>query len=64
GVVIFGASEPARWRPLGRIVVLGPGKIDSIEPDEVAAELIQICGRRDAAQSKKNSRVDYKNRVA
>jgi ADP-heptose:LPS heptosyltransferase len=64
GVVIFGASEPARWRPLGRIVVLGPGEIDSIEPEEVAAALIQICDRRDAAQSEKSSRVDYKNRVA
>jgi heptosyltransferase-3 len=43
GVVIFGPTDPARWRPLGRIVVLGPGEIDSIDPDEVAAAVKQIC---------------------
>lgn len=43
GVVIFGPTDPARWRPHGRIVVLGPGEIDSIEPDEVAAAVAQIC---------------------
>ncbi len=56
GVVIFGPTDPARWRPLGRIVVLGPGEIDSIEPDQVAAAVNKICRRRDAAAPKEHSR--------
>ena len=44
GVVIFGPTDPARWRPLspdgfGQIVVLSRNPIDSIEADEVAAAL-------------------------
>jgi ADP-heptose:LPS heptosyltransferase len=38
GVVIFGPSDPARWRPLGRIAVLGQQET----PDEVAAALMRI----------------------
>ena len=44
GVVIFGPTDPARWRPLspgtdGHIVILRRNPIDSIEPDEVASAL-------------------------
>ena len=52
GVVIFGPTDPARWRPLGRIVVLGPREIDTIEPGEVAAAVAQICCGRDTAAPK------------
>ncbi len=44
GVVLFGPTDPARWRPLspdafGQIVILRRNPIDSIEADEVAAAL-------------------------
>ncbi len=44
GVVIFGPTDPARWRPLspgagGQIEVLRRDPIDSIEADEVASAL-------------------------
>jgi heptosyltransferase-3 len=52
GVVIFGTTDPARWRPIGRIVVLGPREIDTIEVDEVAAAVAQICSGRDSAAPK------------
>ncbi len=44
GVVIFGPTDPARWRPLapgarGQIGILSRNPIDSIEADEVAAAL-------------------------
>jgi len=41
GVVIFGASDPIRWRPLGRIAVLD----QQVTPDEVATALIRISDR-------------------
>ena len=41
GVVIFGPSDPARWRPLGQIAV----RDQQVTPDEVAAALIQISAR-------------------
>ena len=49
GVVIFGPTDPARWRPLspdgvGQIVVLSRNPIDSIEADEVAAALAAVDG--------------------
>jgi len=57
GVVIFGPTDPARWRPLapgarGQIGILRRNPIDSIEADEVAAALAgSIYGT-------KNGRVD------
>jgi len=50
GVVIFGPTDPARWRPMapdarGQIGILRRNPIDSIEADEVAALIIKICGR-------------------
>jgi ADP-heptose:LPS heptosyltransferase len=56
GVVIFGASDPARWRPLGRIEVLGTNDINSIQPDEVAAAVARLCRGRDSAAPEKASR--------
>jgi len=47
GVVIFGASDPIRWRPLGRIAVLD----QRATPDEVATALMRILhldGRKKA----------------
>ena len=41
GVVIFGASDPQRWRPLGRIAVLGQDET----PDEVATALNRMSYR-------------------
>jgi heptosyltransferase-3 len=41
GVVIFGPTDSARWRPLGRIAVLGQDET----PDQVAAALVRICDR-------------------
>jgi ADP-heptose:LPS heptosyltransferase len=41
GVVIFGPSDPARWRPLGQVAVLD----QQVTPDEVASALIRISAR-------------------
>jgi heptosyltransferase-3 len=38
GVVIFGASDPSRWRPLGRIAVFD----QEVTPEEVAAALTRL----------------------
>jgi heptosyltransferase III len=39
GVVLFGPTEPRRWRPLGRVTVLQREPIDSIEVSDVLAVL-------------------------
>jgi heptosyltransferase-3 len=45
GVVLFGPTEPQRWRPLGkRIKVLWRDPLDSLEPGEVARALGEIVG--------------------
>ena len=41
GVVIFGPTDPARWRPLGRIAVLD----QRATPEEVATALTQMIDR-------------------
>ena len=41
GVVIFGPTDPSRWRPLGRLAVLGQDET----PDQVAAALVRIIDR-------------------
>jgi len=51
GVVIFGPTEPARWRPIGpggdaQITILRREPIDSIEPREVAGALSKFVERR------------------
>jgi|YelNatPaOPRAMG01_1025707.scaffolds.fasta_scaffold00651_16 heptosyltransferase-3 len=42
GVVLFGPTDPARWRPLGRVEVLRRNPIDMIEPAEVIAALRRL----------------------
>ncbi len=42
GVVLFGPTDPARWRPLGRVEVLRRNPIDMIEPAEVIAALHRL----------------------
>jgi ADP-heptose:LPS heptosyltransferase len=42
GVVLFGPTEPARWRPLGRVEVLRRNPIEMIEPAEVLAALRRL----------------------
>jgi heptosyltransferase-3 len=42
GVVLFGPTDPARWRPLGRVTVIRREPIDAIEPAEVMAALDAI----------------------
>ncbi|MGH7925902.1 MAG: glycosyltransferase family 9 protein, partial [Candidatus Binatus sp.] len=48
GVAIFGPTEPARWRPLGRrIDILRREPIDSIEVGEVADALPKFVPSRE-----------------
>jgi ADP-heptose:LPS heptosyltransferase len=47
GVVIFGPTDPERWRPIGRVTVLQRESLDSIEPAEVARAVARI--RRESA---------------
>jgi ADP-heptose:LPS heptosyltransferase len=42
GVVLFGETDPKRWRPLGRVTVIQREPIDSIEPHEVAIAIARI----------------------
>jgi heptosyltransferase-3 len=51
GVVIFGPTDPARWRPIGpdgdaQITIVRREPIDSIEPREVAGALSKFVERR------------------
>jgi lipopolysaccharide heptosyltransferase III len=48
GVVIFGPTDPARWRPIGsgEIDILRREPIDSIEVREVAGALLKFVERR------------------
>jgi ADP-heptose:LPS heptosyltransferase len=45
GVVLFGPSDPERWRPLGRVTVLHRNPIDSIEVNDVADAANRLCYR-------------------
>ncbi len=48
GVVIFGPTDPVRWRPIGsgRIDILKREPIDSVETREVAGALLKFVERR------------------
>jgi ADP-heptose:LPS heptosyltransferase len=48
GVVIFGPTDPVRWRPIGsgRIDILKREPIDSLETHEVAGALLKFVERR------------------
>jgi len=45
GVVLFGVSDPIRWRPLGRVTVLHRNPIDSIGFGEVLAAIAALGHR-------------------
>ena len=65
GVVIFGPTDPKRWRPLGRVAVFGREEITSdypwVTPDEVAVAVNQVSFW---STGRKSNRVDYKKYVA
>lgn len=42
GVVLFGPTDPDRWRPLGRVQILRRDPIDDIEISEVLAALCAV----------------------
>lgn len=42
GVVLFGPTDPARWRPLGDVQVLQRNPLSALLPDEVAARLVRL----------------------
>jgi ADP-heptose:LPS heptosyltransferase len=42
GVALFGPSDPARWRPLGRVTILHRNPIDSIEVADVMASIVAL----------------------
>jgi heptosyltransferase III len=44
GVVIFGSTDPDRWRPLGRIRVMQAAKLAALTPAEVATALKEMTG--------------------
>jgi ADP-heptose:LPS heptosyltransferase len=45
GVVLFGPSDPDRWRPLGRVTVLHHNPIESIEVAEVLTSIAALGHR-------------------
>jgi ADP-heptose:LPS heptosyltransferase len=45
GVVLFGPSDPVRWRPLGRVTVVHRDPIDSIEVADVLASIAALGHR-------------------
>ena len=44
GLAIFGPTDPARWRPLGRTTVIRREPLSALTPAEVAAAVIGIIG--------------------
>jgi heptosyltransferase III len=46
GVVLFGPTDPARWRPLGRTTVIQREPLSALTVAEVEAALIEIIGPR------------------
>ena len=42
GIVLFGPTDPDRWRPLGRVQVIQRAPVDSIEIPEVLAALYAV----------------------
>jgi heptosyltransferase III len=44
GLAIFGPTDPARWRPLGRTTVIRREPLSALKPEEVEAALLEIIG--------------------
>ncbi|HUY17661.1 MAG TPA: glycosyltransferase family 9 protein [Candidatus Binataceae bacterium] len=44
GIVIFGPTEPARWRPLGEVEVIARMPLAALDPGEVAAAVESLSG--------------------
>jgi ADP-heptose:LPS heptosyltransferase len=42
GLAIFGPTDPARWRPLGRTTVIQREPLNALKPKEVEAALVEI----------------------
>jgi heptosyltransferase III len=42
GLAIFGPTDPARWRPLGRTTVIQREPLSALKPKEVEAALLEI----------------------
>ena len=65
GVVIFGPTDPKRWRPLGRVAVLRREEITSdcpdVTPDEVAVAVNQVSFFRGSQQGEKAIALTTKN---
>jgi ADP-heptose:LPS heptosyltransferase len=49
GLVLFGPTDPARWRPLGDVRVIHRDPLDSLSVAEVVAALEQLLGEQRAA---------------
>jgi heptosyltransferase-3 len=45
GLVIFGPTDPARWRPLGDVQVIAGRPLDALEAEEVAAAVESLSDR-------------------
>jgi ADP-heptose:LPS heptosyltransferase len=46
GLVLFGATDPSRWRPLGDVEVVHRDPLDTLPVAEVVAALEQLLGER------------------
>ena len=46
GLVLFGPTDPGRWRPLGDVKVIRRDRLDTLPVAEVAAALEQLLGGR------------------
>ncbi|MGD0288355.1 MAG: glycosyltransferase family 9 protein [Candidatus Binataceae bacterium] len=46
GFALFGPTEPARWRPLGRTTVIQREPLSALTPAEVEAAVLEIIGSR------------------
>ena len=42
GLAIFGPTDPARWRPLGRTTIIQREPLSALTPQEVGAALLEI----------------------
>lgn len=48
GLVIFGPTDPERWRPLGRVTVIRREPLAALTPSAAAAAVLEIVGIRNS----------------